>query len=69
MEQNVVVNEENENLKNQLKGWGIFLLVLAICGLFKLGIYSVIIAFFVTIFALLIDVYLYRKNKKVEVLK
>lgn len=69
MKQNVVVNEENENLKNKVKGGGIFLLVLTICGVFKSGIYSVIIAFFVTIFALCIDVYLYRKNKKVEVVK
>lgn len=66
MENKVVINEDNENLKNQVKGWGIFLLVLAICGAFGLGIYSVIIAFFVTIFALGVDVYLYRKNKKVE---
>lgn len=66
MEQNVVVIAENEHLKNQVKGWGIFLLVLVICGVFKLGIYSVMIAFFVTICALGVDVYLYRKNKKVE---
>lgn len=69
MEQNVVVNEENENLKNQVKGWGVFLVVLAICLVFGLGTYSVMIAFFVTIFALGADVYLYRKNKKVEVVK
>ncbi len=66
MENKVVVNEENENLKNQAKGWGVFLVALASCGVFGLGTYSVMVAIFVTICALGVDVYLYRKNKKVE---
>jgi uncharacterized membrane protein YjjP (DUF1212 family) len=67
MDKNVVVNEENESLKNQVKGWGIFLVVLAICGLLGMGNYSMPIAFFVTIFAFGVEIYLNRKNRKVEI--
>lgn len=70
MDKNNVVNDEHETLKNQIKGWGIFLLLLlATCGAAGVGQYFPQILVGTAIFACSFKLYQIKKNKKVEAAK
>ena len=69
MDKNVVLNEENENLKLQLKSWGIFLLAGAICSALGLGKYFPFIAIGGGMLLLTYKLYKFKKNKKAEAVK